>query len=237
VNKLFIIVELLFVLSLGLVAQTTVNQTTLQANPEGLGNTQLTVYGVNSFDVRKFKTEGSPYLDNVWLNGDVKLYDGKLLDNVPYRYNVVNETLVINIEDVYYTLPNSVFTQFSAVQISDLGKVNNRNFIRIANTDNTSSYYEILQSDGTVSLALDHQAKLIKANYNTALDTGSPVDKYVQDQEHVLIIGDQVIRLKGSNKKILAQISDQTLVSYIKQNDVSLKDVEEVINMINNYKS
>ena len=236
-NKLIVILVFLTVLSFGIAGQTTVNQTAMRTNPESLNRTQLSAYGVNSFDTRLFKTEGTPYLDDVFLIGDVKLYDGKLLDNISYRYNIVEETLVINIEDDFYTLPNSVFTQFSAVQMSKLERLNNRNFIRIPNEDNTSSYYEIIQSNGTVSLALDHFAKLIKANYNPAIDVGSLVDKYVQDQEYVLIVGDQVIKLKGPNKKILAQIIDNDLVSYVKQNKINLKDINQVTDMIKNYKS
>ena len=234
VNKLFLIVASIM-MSFGLFGQETINQVSLRTNPETTSIPEMGNYGINSFDTRKFKPEGTPYLDDTWLNGDIKLYDGKMIDDVPYRYNVVDETLVINLEDEYYTLPNSVFTQFSAVQVNKLGKISHRNFIRMANSDNTSNYYEILQSNGTASLALDHKAKLVKANYNTALDVGSPVDKYIQDQENVLICDDKVIKLKGSNKKILAQIADQNMLSYIKENNVNLKDNDQVSEMIKNY--
>ncbi len=235
VNRVFFILAITLC-SLALVGQDTVNQTAWRTNPGAITNAQMSVYGINPFSTRVFATEGTPYLDDMWFTGDVKLYDGKLLDDIPFMYDIANETLVINLEGEYYTLPNSVFTQFSAMQITDKGFRNIRNFIRIANPDNTSNYYEIIQSNGTISLALDHEAKFIKANYNTALDVGSPNDKYVKDQEHVMIINGQLIKLKGSNKKILSQIEDQNLRSFIKENKINLKDNEQIVDMMKNYK-
>ncbi len=219
--------------------QSTINEVSLRHNPTLLANRQqMSVYGINSFDLRDYKAEGSPYLDNAWFNGSIKLFDGKVLSDLPLKFNVSDQTLVVQIEGQYFTLPNSVFTQFNTTKLTDTGKVEIVNFVRVVDVENSSSnYYEVVESNSIATFALLHSVKLVKASYNVAIDVGNVNDKYIKNSEHVLIVDDEVVKLKGSNNKILSKLSNQEFVAYVKKENINLNKISEVKKMISNFKN
>ena len=67
---------------LSLIGQTTINEIAAKQDQPSINNIAvIRAYGLNSFDLRDYSMEGSPYLKDHWCNGEIELYDGKILDD------------------------------------------------------------------------------------------------------------------------------------------------------------
>lgn len=225
----------LFIVSL-LTGQSTINEIAAKQDQPSTNNVGLIrTYGVSSFDLRDYSTKGSPYLNDNWKSGSIVLYDDKLIDNIPLKFNLDEQSLAVQIDDKLYVLPNSTFSKFTISDISDHGSLIVRPFVRLVdNSTKTSHYYEVVVSNDGVSLVIDHKIKLIKSNYNKAIDVGSYRDSFVKNSVYGFLVDEKFTPLKGNRKKIMNNLSNRKLVSIIKSENIDLKDIQDVSTMIVN---
>lgn len=201
------------------------NQSSLQS---------MAYYGVNTFNLKDYTPEGSPYFENSWFTGEIVMHDGKTVDEYAFKYHVVNNAIVINIDNQIYSLPEGVFKSFKTETITANGVKNVKSFKR-AVIDKKIKYLEEIVSSGNLSLMKQHIKKFVKSNYNAALDVGNHKDRFMNKEMLYLKINDDYIEIKGSRKKILKQIQNRKLKKFISNNDLNIKDVKDLNFLVANF--
>jgi len=214
----------------------TINEVAARQDPNSLSSPILIGnYGIHSFNLKNYTPEGSPYLDNSWFSGEIVMHDDRMVDEYAFKFDMMNNSLVVNIDKKIFSLPEGVFKSFSTETVAANGEKIERFFTR-AVIGKEIKYLEEIVSSEKLSLMKEHVKKLVKANYNAALDVGNHKDKFFDEEKHYLKINDDYIEIKGSRKKISKQIQNRKLRNFVSDNNLNLKDVKDLSYLVMNFK-
>jgi hypothetical protein len=230
-------------------AQNNMMQNTKDAlNVGGLKVGQHTSTMLYGFDTRTTDVLGSYYLDQDWSLATVRFYPKTIstpkgivkLDsltdvqikiilygndvefNTPEGVKVISGTLIKG-----YTLqkPNQLPKNY----ISTLEFVDNYDKIK-------PSFFELLV-DGKLKLLEYTRVNIQKPDYVEAFNTGSKDTKITKDKQLYITQGKEVLRLNTNKKEILKLMSDKKteVESFIKQNNLSVKDRVDLLQIFKFY--
>ena len=177
--------------------------------------------------------DGSPYLFEDWRPGIMDLKNGKTIKGLTYRYNVYKN-------EVHYFFENKEYAIGVPDSIKELN-LDGKRFIFSQMEKNKSierSYFEVA-SEGKATLLVKYYIEIIPANYNVALDTGSPNDRITVREQYCLKLGDQITTIDKKGKLLLTLLNDKNteLAEFIEKEDISLKKKDGLIKAVNYYNS
>lgn len=185
------------------------------------------------------ETEGSSYLNEEWVQGNIEIKQNTLIEDLPIRYDLGNQTLEIKYEGEVKICPLDRIQNFSYLNIGgnqfkyfNTTEVNNIGF------DLPKGICRVLVDDNTTLIKYIYSEK-IQGNYNLALAMGDPNDKIVVKETPYAIVNDKVYEVKGSFKRNQDIFSDKSsqVKSFIKKNKLKFKSEEDLTEIFEYYNS
>lgn len=179
---------------------------------------------IESFDLTKSIKIHKHFYNDEWMSARIlgnKNVRGK---DLLIKYDILNQELNVNINNVAMVAPNDVMTGFVILGI-------NQKFICInpKNWDKGKVFFEVLEEGDKFSLLAFHKAMKIKPNYNAALDAGSKDEKIVQKETFYLLKENKVFeipRKKKAANKFFSKYSEAR--KHLKNNKVNPKNKEDL---------
>jgi hypothetical protein len=179
--------------------------------------------------------QGSPYLTDFWVNGLVKLSNGKTISNINLKYDqVADELLFENKEHQALSFVDQV-SEFKLIYGSYDKPVKKlfRNGFQGVDNGNQNSFYEVLADGGSVLLKKARKKITEIKPYNSS----TTVKTFFDVQSYYLSRKGEMIQLKKDKKAILSLLSDkkEQLEKFIDQNKLNVKDEAQLIGLISYY--
>ena len=182
--------------------------------------------------------QGNPYLFEQWVNGTIRLGNGKSYTNVPLRYDIVSDELQYkdNKSDqaLNFIDPVVEFQLMPGTESGESPMIFRNGFI---SDDGTSvkAYYQVL-FDGALKL-LKRNTKVIfeTREYSSAITTKT----FREEEYYYLYKGNKTVRIKKDKKQVLATLADRAteLEAFIKNNALNLKNESDLVRLIAHYNS
>ncbi len=195
------------------------------ANSEG-----LTVNG----DLYK-DMNGSPYLFNDWVKGNIQLEDGTIYNNLNLKYDQVRELLIFLADDntsKRFSAPVKAFTLTNADD-KDWPRITFRNGFKAIDGGNEKTYYEVLADGNTL---------LLKRTEKKIVDERAPGSLIVSKQisattKYYISSNNRISKIKKDKKSVLEVLGNKQsdLETYIKNNNLNLKEDADLIRLIEYY--
>jgi hypothetical protein len=167
---------------------------------------------------------GSPFLVDEWSKGNIILYNGKIIDDLPLRYNVYSR-------EMHYQADNKVYILGSPDSILFI-TMNNKRFMYLPFEEKKKAqkdYFELLTGD-VAQLLIRHTVTLVKSNYNVALNAGEKDDRlehksiyYLRKDNSIVLIdkkGESFFRLLADKSKELKTFASRNKFSFTNQDDL-----------------
>ncbi|HNP20301.1 MAG TPA: hypothetical protein PKL31_17805 [Fulvivirga sp.] len=197
----------------------------------GKGTQISTVPGgiVQEMNLSEPKTEGNTYLFQNWVSADITLSDGKLITGLPIRYDLYNNGLEIKTSNNIRFLSAIRIKEFN--YYNELGievtLINPLSIVNI-NPEIPSSFLKI-EGQGKWSLYQQKYVKLIKSNYNAALDMGNRNNKMIIESQFILSNDKVAFIVKGNKRNFSRNFEDPELVySFLKDNKLNLNELHDL---------
>jgi hypothetical protein len=192
-----------------------------------------TVFRIQSYE----EVNGSPFLVNKWMQGDVKFTNGSVLKSIPLMYDQVKDALLFkgkNNEDYYF---NDPVREFTISYISNDKNFNGtfRNGFSASKGLTASSFYEVL---------IDGKTKLLKRNNKTISETkefnsATAIKNVNVNTVYYITNGETLIALKKLDAKSLIEALDSTKATnvqkFISSDKLNLKNQEDLVRVIAYY--
>lgn len=186
---------------------------------------------LNGRPIKKYRYEnitGSPYLHEDWQEGRVILGNGNVYENVPLRYNLIEDLLLFRTregQELGFVQPVQEF-QFNG------STVVYRSGFAPADNHTAASFYEVV-TDGEVKLLKKtHKAVREEKAYGTAT-----INKNILAYTNYYIVLDNRLVKVKSGKNLLQALPDHTaeLEKYVKEHKLKLKDEAEMARLVAYY--
>ncbi|MDJ1503283.1 hypothetical protein [Xanthocytophaga agilis] len=200
----------------------------------GVGGSGMTV--VRGFDNRYEGLRGSPYLLPHWCNADVTLANSKIQNDVPVKYDIYSNRLVMRRPQ-----GDSAIVVSSSVKgflLKDVLTGQNRLFERFPDlkTDDTilkEEYLEVLY-EGKTALLVRYDKKVLKASYQGAYSSGRTYDELMDDKSYYIRKTDGTInKVKLGKKAVLEQLNaSDDLKKFVEKEKLDLKETKDVIRLM-----
>ncbi len=185
------------------------------------------------------EVEGSSYLNEEWLLGNIEIKRNNIIEDVPIRYDIKNQSLEIKYDGQVKICPldrihNFSYLNFEGNQFKyfNTSEVNNIRF------DLPKGICRILVNDNTKLIKYIY-AETIKSNYNVALAIGDPNHKIVIKETPFAIANDEVYEVKSTLKANSNIFGTKTelIKSFAKKNKLKFTDDEDLIQIFEYYNS
>lgn len=177
--------------------------------------------------------KGSPWLTEDWVPGMVKLGNGSTYKDVPLKYDQVSGELIFRDRSgktLAFADPVSEFKIIDAQKHERLF----RSGFKAVDSNTGQTFYQVLYDGGTILLK-DVKKNIIE---HRAYNSATAVKSIVETPVYYLIMNGSPVKIKKDKKAILAVLSktDQ-LEKYIKDNNLNLKDDQDLAKLITFYDS
>ncbi|MEQ9167364.1 MAG: hypothetical protein RLO12_14000 [Fulvivirga sp.] len=185
------------------------------------------------------EVEGTVFLNDEWVVGTIEIKKNTLVEDVPIRYNMDNQTLEIKYEGEIKICPlerlqSFAYLNFKGSQFKyyNTSEVNNISF------DIPKGICRVIVND-KVKLLQYVYLETIKSNYNVALATGDPNHKLVKKETPYAIVDDQVYEVKNSLKRNSAIFGDKSdkIKAFTKKNKLNFKDENDLTQIFEYFNS
>lgn len=173
--------------------------------------------------------KGSPYLQEDWAEGLVKLANGNTYANVPLKYDQVTGELI------FRDKAGKVLTFADPVREFKLSGQLFRSGYKVVDSNSDHTFYLVLY-DGTSTLLKDARKNIIQ---HRAYNSATTVKSIVETPVWYLLINGQPVKVRKDKKSVLAALKTNTaeLEKYISENNLNLKDDQDLARLIAYYDS
>ncbi len=179
--------------------------------------------------------EGTVFLIDQWSKGKVKFADGRTFNDVLLKYNVLDDELSFqnNEQTLAFVEPIREFELTYISENKSYKKLFRSGYKDIPGSDE-NSFFEVM-SDGTVQLL----KKTTKVIQETKQYNGPITKSFDESSKLYLIISGKPTQIKKDKKTILTLLGNKQpeLESYIKANNLNIKDDADVAKLITYYNS
>ncbi|QSE96033.1 hypothetical protein [Fulvivirga lutea] len=185
------------------------------------------------------KLEGTFYLNEDWVEGDLWLKNQKVLRGFPLKYDLKNQLLEIKTEYGIKVCQLPLIEKFVIKQpLKDSIHYYNTSVVNNITFDVPKGICEILVNDKVKVIKYQYM-EIKEATYNVALSAGERNDKVLKKDKHYVIVRDQVFELKNKVKKNDEVFGQKTseVEAFAKKNNLKLKDDAEIIKVFEYYNS
>ncbi len=175
------------------------------------------------------KIEGSPYLNEKFVRGNVTTLDSIQYRNVPLRYNIYNDEIEFLVDEEKYL---AISEPASMAQISIKDAV----FIYLKK-DLKYGYYQLLE-DGKIKLLLRYNVRFRQANYSNGINQARPPKFNRGVNTHYIQLGynePQLLRKKKDIDRIFGKESS-AIKALIKKEHIDIhneNDLHEFVKLLN----
>lgn len=203
-----------------------------------------TIYGVEG---SKGTVQGDVYLDSAWHTAElffypevVRRYDPEASDSVGgYK---------VRVEVVDYTVEFLIDNTVKAIEENAVKKLRwqtNNKVVKLVNTrqysgaEDVKGFYEIL-SEGQLTVLKYTRIQVIQPTFNVALNVGTKDAKLIQKPEYYYVKGTQsttLTKFKPTKSALLDLMNNKktSVEKYLKTNDLSLKEEQDLVKVLNFY--
>lgn len=180
------------------------------------------------FEKRYTNIKGSPYLQNDWATGSVKLRDGRSFDGMKLKYDQVEDELLFlgdAEKEMTFSVPVTEFT------------LQDKTFRRgypVGDGAPANAFYEVLE-EGKMSLLKRTSKKVIE---EPAYNAASSVKSIRTNENYYLTASNlQLTKIKKDKKAVLAALPDkkEELENYIKDQRLDLRQEQDLVKLISYY--
>jgi hypothetical protein len=187
--------------------------------------------------IRYMNVEGTPYLSEDWMPGDVKLANGVTSqEKMMLKYNLVDDMVLFKDKDsgeqMAFVIPVQEFT----INLTDDDKLFVRRFrsgYKDIDGATPTSFFEVL-SDGKVQLLKKDVKKPFE---NQEIGSASKTTSFIEKVKYYLVNNGKVIPVKNDKKTLLAALGDKQaqLEEYIKTNKLTVKTDAQLGKLVDYY--
>jgi len=220
-GKIFTLSLIVFTLYLTDVVQAQQNNKISQ----NAGGSLLRVKKSNGDDVI-----GSPYLLEEWVKGNVKFKDNTSARNGDFKYDVIEDLLVVKSESGEENIFSDPIDEFT-LTVKGNSKLFKNGFSG-ENGVNGKSYFEVIYNGKTKLLKRYSKTIIESKGYNTSTIT----KKYEESSLYYIAKADnKLIPIKKNEKSILDALQKPELSKYVKDNKLNLKSDEDIEKLLAYY--
>ncbi len=184
------------------------------------------VQGTQLREIKYEDVTGSPYLFDYWVNGKVTTKSGKHYENMPLKYNVMDDKLIFKHENgnlMYFAEPVTTFELLNP----DLNISNKYiNGLPVIDHFNNDSYFEVIFS-GQTSLFKKTNKKIIESKqYGSAV-----VNKSFNTTNSYFTLSDGNFAKITPTKKAISALfptKEQELNNYLKKEKIDFKQDKDL---------
>jgi hypothetical protein len=177
---------------------------------------------------------GSTYLMESWSTADIVVKEGVVVHGINVRIEIEEGIIELQLDD-----------KIKYIALKDVKSVKIHSELPLVQSGSLY-FYEGLPLHGVVelnqgtkySLLKQYYIEFLKANYNVALDVGSKNHRKVKKESFFIVDGKNLIQVKGSSKKVVAQLSvdKEKAMSLLKANHLKLSnetDLRRFLTLLN----
>lgn len=177
---------------------------------------------------------GDRYLFPEWEKGSIRTKDGVTLEEVPMKYDLVDDMLIAEVNGAYVTLRKINIISFTIAK-SDKSLT----FLPIEESGGLK-YLEVLYEGESALYARHSTKKIAKDAGNQAYGSGVAYDKYVYSKEYFAKRTEGSLEEFKNRKKWAIKFfkgSEDAIESYVKDNMLNLKEEIDLIKLFGYYDS
>ncbi len=177
--------------------------------------------------------KGSPFLNEDWSAGVVKMADGSTYKDMSLKFDQVSGELIFKNRDgktMGFADPVSEFRLTGKDQVSRLF----RNGFKTGQANSERSFYEVLYDGGTILLK-DPKKNIVE---HRAYNSSTAVKSIVEPPAYYLKINGQLVKIKKDKKAVLSALGNSSqLDKYIQDNKLNLKEDADLAKLMLYYDS
>ncbi|MEQ8927830.1 MAG: hypothetical protein RLO81_18580 [Fulvivirga sp.] len=185
------------------------------------------------------KLEGTFYLNDEWIVGDLWLKNNKVIKGFPLKYDLKNQLLEINTEHGIKVCQLPLIEKFVIKEpLKDSVKYYNTSVVNNVTFDLPQGICEVLVNDKVKVLKYQY-LEIKEATYNAAINMGERNDKVLKKERLYAVVRDEVFELKnkvGKNEEVFGDKTAQ-VEDFAKKNGLKLKEDAEIIKVFEYYNS
>lgn len=188
--------------------------------------------GVKEIKLAKRATEGTHFMYDNWMYGDLHLFNGQVIEKSLIKYDIERNRFEIKEEDIK-VLGGERVKNFEWQKTDGFSKaiyVNCASYF----LDGVPliGFFEVL-ADGENKLLAKTNLDIIKANFDPKFDVGSKADEIVKKEVKYLSKDNDLMIIKKKKSFLLFFEKKSNIIStYIKKNKLSTKSNEDLIRII-----
>ena len=189
---------------------------------------------IRTIPARKKELLGSTFLYENWTVGDIYLNSGTVLNDMPLKYDILGQDLLILNKGSLFGIKLNFVEKFNLLTSEGdyLDFVVNKEWTIDGSPG--SGVYQLIVQDGDYGLIKITKVKFVKANYYVALDAGQKDDEYVQSSDfYFLNFATKVLtKVPRGKKKLIEYFDSEDLKLFIKSNRIDIKSVEGLTKIV-----
>ncbi|MGF1638479.1 MAG: hypothetical protein ACFCUU_15490 [Cyclobacteriaceae bacterium] len=186
---------------------------------------------IMAFDQRYQGVKGSPFLFNEWANVDIYFTDGKMVDSLTVKYDMVNDELITNRLDgePWYVYKPTV----KEFLIEDPEKPLHLKFIKLEDDKSEDGKYFNVFVDGSIPLLKHTKVEFFKADYKGGYNANRPYDAF-EPTVSWYVIGEKnkAVKISKSTKGVVQLFPDhrqEEIKKYIKKERLLMRNEDHLI--------
>ena len=196
---------------------------------------------IRTIPQKKKELIGTTFLFENWTVGDIYLSSGTVLKDIPLKYDILGQDLLILKNEVLMGIKLNFVERFNLLTVEG----NYLDFIVTKewtiNGKPGTGVYQKLTNDGKYGLVKVTRVKFIKANYYVALDAGQKDDEYIKvvDLYFVDKSTKDLFKVPRSKKKIIQYFGIDEINELIKKERLDFKSEDglvEIVDFVNSFK-
>jgi hypothetical protein len=181
--------------------------------------------------------QGTPFLNDQWSKGIVKMTDGKVYKDMLLKYHEVDDVLYFqgkNEETLTFVDPVSEFT-ISNISDDKQSELHFRKGFKNIPNSTEESFFEVL-NDGTIQLIKKPTKSVSESKEYNSLTV---VKRFDENVKYYLIISGKAVLVKRDKKSILSAIGNKQpeMENYIKTNSLNMKNDDDMGKLVRFYNS
>lgn len=178
------------------------------------------------------ETKGDYYLNKNWLVGSIVMFSGRVINDVPIKYEMEKDHLEIMTSNNIKVIPGHSVIEFNLF---------NEYFNRIESYKNGKNFQldEIplvgflrVIEKGKWSLYSQTKAVYVTGNYIPTLDMGERDNRITKQTKYYFGNGKVLTEVSKKRKKLLGQFEDSSLQTHIKNNKINWRKETGLIEVI-----
>lgn len=224
-NKKFYLIIVLTWAALNAYAQVTVNG--LQQS-QGLDANNRAYGYLTEIKAPEKAVTGTTYLNDNWLTGSVEMTNGLTMKDLSMRYDILTDNIEVNVNGKLSVIRGQ---EARSIVLIDPGTKSGYVLINGGLYEKEgvrqTGFFRVVMN-GNWSLLEKIEVVYEAPNYNQALGTGNQAGNYAQKSTFYIAQGTSVFQVVKNNKKFMASFPDQRVAKFIKEEHLSLKQLDHL---------